>query len=378
MNNFINNNVKLYKIAKLALKYKATSFNILTDLGKKKFFNQKVPSFPKVITLYVTNRCNLHCPMCLNANYRNNNQVSNEININTIKKILPELIKYKPLVCITGGEPLLNKNLFSIISLLSKNKIITSMTTNGFLLEKYTQQIMNSGLEFLSISLDHYDENKHDQGRGVKTTYSRLIKGLNKLNNIHRETPTNIKINTVIRYDNYMVLSKMYDFIEKLKIDEWSIQHYSFTNPSAQRGINKYLNKNNLGEYIVGNPIYTTSFLNVKQIRVLQKQLTDIKRKKFFHKTKFSIKPEINDIFSYYQGKPPSTKSDCIWPFESVNIMDGSKVTLCLGNEVGNIHDTTSIKKIWNSDRTLNFQKLILKEKILPLCFRCCGLKFNF
>lgn len=316
--------------------------------------------------------------MCLNANYRNNNQVSNEININTIKKILPELIKYKPLVCITGGEPLLNKNLFSIISLLSKNRIITSMTTNGFLLEKYTQQIMNSGLEFLSISLDHYDENKHDQGRGVKTTYSRLMKGLNKLNNIRRETPTNIKINTVIRYDNYMILSKMYDFIEKLKIDEWSIQHYSFTNPPAQRGINKYLNKNNLGEYIVGNPIYTTSFLNVKQIRVLQKQLTDIKRKKSFYKTKFSIKPEIDDIFSYYQGKPPSTKSDCIWPFESVNIMDGSKVTLCLGNEVGNINDTTSIKEIWNSDRTLNFQKLILKEKILPLCFRCCGLKFNF
>ena len=80
MNNFINNNVKLYKISKLALKYKATSFNILTDICKKKFFNQKVPSFPKVITLYVTNKCNLHCAMCLNVNYRKNNQATNEIN----------------------------------------------------------------------------------------------------------------------------------------------------------------------------------------------------------------------------------------------------------------------------------------------------------
>lgn len=378
MNNFIYNNVQFFKIAKLAIKYKGTSFSILTDLAKKKILNQKVPSFPRVVTLYVTNRCNLCCSMCLNASYRNKDKNINEINIKTIEKILPELIKYKPIVGISGGEPLLNKDVFKIISLLSKNKILTNMTTNGYLLEKYAQQIADSGLEFLSVSLDHYEEKKHDKGRGVKTTYKRLIKGINKIIKIRKKTPANIKVNTVIRDDNFGDLSKMYDFIESLGIDEWSIQHYSFINPLAQQRINKYKKISMTSGYTSENTIPTSSYLNIKQIQTLQEQLSDIIRKSFFYKTKVSIKPYINNIFSYYQGKFPSRKSECNYPFESINIMEGVKVTLCQGNCIGNLTKFTSIKEMWHSDKTLTFQKLILRKKISPLCFRCHGLKFNF
>lgn len=376
MNNF--NNINYFNMVKLTLKYSTTSLHILTDTVMNKLFNQKIAPFPRHITLYVTNKCNLNCQMCLNANYRNKKRTNNEINIKTIKKILPELIKYKPMVNVAGGEPLLNQDVFKIISLLSKNKIFTSMTTNGFILEKYAQQIINSGLEFLTISLDHYNEKKHDQGRGVRTTYKRLIKGLNKLILLRKNTPTNIKINTVITKNNFSELSKIYDFIEGLQINEWSVQHYSFTNSSARKNINKYLNRNNLGEYIVGSSIHTTSFLNTKQVKILQKELADIKRKSLFYKTKLSIKPEINNIFAYYSGKFPSKKSKCIWPFENVNIMERSKVMLCLGNEIGDLDDNSSIKQIWDSKKTYDFQNLISKEKILPLCFRCCGLKFIF
>ncbi|KKR11064.1 MAG: hypothetical protein A3D24_01905 [Candidatus Blackburnbacteria bacterium RIFCSPHIGHO2_02_FULL_39_13] len=375
MNNF--NNVKLLKIAKLALKYQTTSANILTDICRKRWLNQKITPFPRVITLYVTNKCNLNCPMCLNANYRNKSQTKG-ITVNTINKILPELKKYKPLVCITGGEPLLNQELFEIITLLSKNKILTSMTTNGYLLEKHAQRIADSGLEFLSVSLDHYLEEKHDKGRGVKNTYKKLIVGINKLAEIRRNTPSNIKINTVIRKDNFSELSRMYDFIESIGIDEWSLQHFSFTTPNARAGIKKYKGTNFLGDYIVGKNIETDFFLNIDQIKILKGELADVVRKSKYYKTKLSIKPEMNDIFSYYQGKSPSKKSQCNWPFDSINIMESSKVALCLGNEIGNLAKANTIKEIWNSNNARNFQSLILKEKILPMCFRCCGLKYNF
>lgn len=365
-------------MAKLALRYRTTSLNILTDTVKKRLFNQIITPFPRVITLYVTNKCNLNCQMCLNANYRHKNKADKGISIKAIKKILPELKKYKPTVCITGGEPLLNPDLFKIISLLVKNKIITSLTTNGSLLEKYAQQIADSGLEFLSISLDHFDEKKHDNGRGVKQTYKRLIAGLHKLNTVRGKIPTNIKINTVIRQDNFDVLSQMYDFIEGLGVDEWSLQHYSFTNPPARENMNRYLNKNSLGDYIVGNPIHKKSYFSTKQIGILQKQFADINRKKSINKTKLSIKPEIDNIFSYYQGEFPSKKSDCIWPFVSVNIMEGSKVTLCLGNEIGDLNNETSLKQMWSSKKARGFQEMILKEKVLSFCFRCCGLNFHF
>lgn len=376
MNNF--NNINFTKTAKLALKYRTTSLNILTDTIKKILLKKYTTPFPRVITLYITNRCNLNCQMCLNANYRNQNKKNEGINIKTIKKILPELKKYKPTVCITGGEPLLIPDLFNIISLLVKNNILTSMTTNGYLLERYAQQIADSGLEFLSVSLDHYEENVHDRGRGVKTTYRRLVKGLDQLIKIRKTTPANIKINTVITKDNYSNLSKMYDFIEGLGVDEWSLQHYSFINPTAQKIIDKYNKIAPSGKYIVGKLIQKDSFFSEEQIKILQEQLMKIIKKNSVYKTKLSIKPEMDNIFSYYLGKFPSKKSDCIWPFESVNIMNGSKVTLCLGNEIGNLAKVSSIKQIWNSKKAYDFQKLILKEKILPLCYRCCGLKFKF
>lgn len=376
MKNF--NKISFVQTTKLALRYRTTSLNILTDTIKKKLLSQRTSPFPRVITLYITNNCNLNCSMCLNANFRNRNTTNKGMNIETIQKILPELKKYKPFVCITGGEPLLNPDLFKIISLLVRNKILTSMTTNGFLLEKYARQIANSGLEFLSISLDHYEEDIHDRGRGVKTTYRRLIKGLDQLIKARAKTPTNIKINTVITKDNYCNLSKMYDFIEGLEINEWSLQHHSFINPTAQKNIDKYKKIDHLGGYIVGKLIQRDSFFDKKQINVLQEQLREIIRKNSIYKTKLSIKPEMDNIFSYYLGKFPSKKSECIWPFESVNIMNGSKVTLCLGNEIGNLDKIPSIKQIWDAKKTYDFQKLIIKEKVLPLCFRCCGLRFKF
>lgn len=376
MNN--TNNLRAFILAKLVLKYPKTSLNIVGDFLRKKLIANKITPFPRLITLYITNKCNLNCPMCLNVNYRNKTGLSKEIDINLIKKILPELKTYKPFICISGGEPLLNHHLFKIISLLSTNHILTSLTTNGLVLENFTQQIIDSKLEFVSISLDHYKEKEHNLGRGSKVSYQKLINGLNKLVTLRSNTPTNIKVNTVIRRDNYRDLSKMYDFIENLKIDEWALQHYSFINPQASKAINSYLVKNPIGNYIQGAPVDSDSYFSKKEIIYLQKQLDEIAEKSQSYKTKLSIKPRVDNLSAYYQGVPPSIKSDCIWPFESLNIMEGTKVALCLGNKIGDLKNTPSLKKIWQSDRARGFQNLILKEKILPLCFRCCGLNYIF
>ena len=372
------NNIRLSRIAKLALKNQTSSLNTVGDFIRKRLTNNKITPFPRLITLYITNRCNLNCPMCLNANYRNKSYFSEEININLIKKILPELKIYKPLICITGGEPLLNSHLFKIISLLSTNYILTALTTNGLVLEDFTRQIIASGLEFITISLDHYKEKKHNLGRGSKTSYQKLINGLDKLVALRSDTPTNIKINTVIRKDNYRDLSKMYDFIENLGIDEWSIQHYNFVTPLQRKSINCFKTINKFPNYFEGSLIKRNHYLTNNEVATLNEQLEEVRKKSNTYKTKLSIKPQIDDIYSYYQGEFPSKNSFCDLPFNSINIMEGSKATLCLGYEIGNFKEDPSINKMWKSKRTHDFQMKILKENILPPCFRCCGLNYVF
>ena len=62
----------------------------------------------------------------------------------------------------------------------------------------------------------------------------------------------------------------------------------------------------------------------------------------------------------------------------SIQILNNSTVSSCLGVNIGNLKEEISIKKIWNSKKNLKFQSLIKNKKILPGCFRCCGLDFNF
>jgi cyclic pyranopterin phosphate synthase len=59
-------------------------------------------------------------------------------------------------VRITGGEPLIRKNVSHLIKLIKSVKGIQdlSLTTNGILLEKYAQELADAGLERVNISLD--------------------------------------------------------------------------------------------------------------------------------------------------------------------------------------------------------------------------------
>ncbi len=66
-------------------------------------------------------------------------------------------------VRITGGEPLVRKNIVHLISLLSSIKEITdlSMTTNATLLENMAEPLAEAGLQRINISLDTVNPDKY-------------------------------------------------------------------------------------------------------------------------------------------------------------------------------------------------------------------------
>ncbi|MBR3643400.1 MAG: radical SAM protein, partial [Parasporobacterium sp.] len=66
-------------------------------------------------------------------------------------------------VRVTGGEPLLKKNICAICSQIAKIEGIgeVSMTTNGILLPEYAKDLVLSGVSRINISLDTLDEEKY-------------------------------------------------------------------------------------------------------------------------------------------------------------------------------------------------------------------------
>jgi len=64
---------------------------------------------------------------------------------------------------ITGGEPLVRKDIVSLISEINDIDGIEdiSITTNGLLLKKYAAQLKNAGLKRINISLDSLEKDKY-------------------------------------------------------------------------------------------------------------------------------------------------------------------------------------------------------------------------
>lgn len=91
-------------------------------------------------------------------------------------------------VSFTGGEPTLVSNLPEIIKIFKDNGYKTSITTNGFLLDKKLQQkLSNVGLDKINVSVPSLDEKEYDRMYGVKGKLPSVIRNLESLSETFKD-----------------------------------------------------------------------------------------------------------------------------------------------------------------------------------------------
>lgn len=121
-------------------------------------FNRRID----YVRLSLIDRCNFQCFYCRPKKAEqvflpSQDYLSKE-DIEKLFLVLGKLGVKK--VKLTGGEPLLRKDICDIIQSLSQNPYLQdiSMTTNGFFLEKMAQDLKKAGLDRINISLDSLKE----------------------------------------------------------------------------------------------------------------------------------------------------------------------------------------------------------------------------
>ncbi len=172
-----------------------------------------VDRFGRVITnlrISVTSRCNLNCFYCHREGYSTDSELTPD-EISEFAEAFRKLGIRK--VKITGGEPLIRKDIIEIIEKLPEFKEI-SMTTNGTLLKKYAEDLKNSGLSRVNVSLDTLDREKYRaMTRGGKI--ERVIDGIEAA--VEAEL-TPVKVNMVV-IDGFNLdeIDNMIEFVRKFK-----------------------------------------------------------------------------------------------------------------------------------------------------------------
>ncbi len=154
-----------------ALRYGRMSSQLPSHLLQ--FSSDKRP----VVVWNITRRCNLKCLHCY-AHARNI-PFDNELTTMEGKKLIDDLAGFGvPVLLISGGEPLVRKDLPELAAYAVEKGMRAVISTNGTLI---TAQMANTlkkiGLSYVGISLDGMEE-INDRFRGVKGAFRSALKGI--------------------------------------------------------------------------------------------------------------------------------------------------------------------------------------------------------
>jgi cyclic pyranopterin phosphate synthase len=122
-------------------------------------FNRRID----YLRVSVTDRCNLKCVYCTPSkglkHFKQTDLLTDEEIIRFISIAHRHGLRK---VRITGGEPLLRKNIIQLIAAIKKTGIRQlSLTTNGLTLSKMAEKLKSAGLDRVNISLDTLDAEKY-------------------------------------------------------------------------------------------------------------------------------------------------------------------------------------------------------------------------
>jgi AdoMet-dependent heme synthase len=146
---------------------------------------------PYVVSWNLTYRCNLACEHCyLDAGSTpqvgtENFSDRSELGTEECFKVIDQIASFAPecVTILTGGEPLLRRDILEIVRRAAERGLWVVVGTNGVrITENVAQRLAEAGARGLSLSLDALDPDRHDRFRRVRGAWRNTVEGAEILN----------------------------------------------------------------------------------------------------------------------------------------------------------------------------------------------------
>jgi MoaA/NifB/PqqE/SkfB family radical SAM enzyme len=314
--------------------YKQFFYKKLNKLLGKLNKKNKKPSF---ISISVTHTCCLKCKQCDLWKLPKDKEI-------TTREIKDAIIKLKKwlgpfMLNLSGGEPLMRKDIIEIVKFAYDNDVSTTITTNGFLLDKKTADaLVNAGLTNINISLDGFDE-IHDFTRG-KGTFEVIKKNLDYINKNKKNT--NVCIATVVMKQNLVHLPRLIDYINKEKLNGINFQ------PLIQNIGSDYR-----------KDWHKTSEIWPDNIKNLNKTIDKIIDKKNKGAKVLNSTKQLELMKLYYENPSRHANYKCLVGENNFAVNEYGKVLICFFmNPIGDITKENP-GELWNSEKARQLRKRI-------------------
>lgn len=329
------------------------------------------------IYLKLTDRCNLKCSMCGQANNIRANRIitNNNLKLEDVIKFLDPIIEDIKYVYLWGGEPFLNNEILDYIKYFKEQHKFISIATNGTLLSKYIKQIVDYGVDEVVISIDGPDH-IHDKIRGVQGTFRKICQGIKEINSykeISQRKP-NIVANCTVTEINEKNLRETYNIVSKMNVNKMFFQLPIFVTKRQGQEYEKLCK-------VKWNciPISWKGFdvrykLDIDKLYCLYCDSQNGKLKSCdFYNVQFNSKEDLNEYFCYTSDY--LSKGYCNTVEKAIVIEADGKLVNCPDFpdiQYGDINNSTFDEFVNNSKRSQFIE--CFKNNKIPICSRCCQL----
>lgn len=187
-------------------------------------FAQQLWEQPRLDFLFLelTLRCNERCVHCgSRCGEVESAEMPKEVYFRFLEKIRKDFAERLPMLCITGGEPLLRKDFFEIMAYASELGFHWGMTSNGTLIDDAAAEKLEAcGMRTISVSIDGLPET-HDRFRGTPGGYAAAMRGIEAL--LRRGSFAHVQVTTIVHQQNLGELPALYGIMEGMPLDSWRV-----------------------------------------------------------------------------------------------------------------------------------------------------------
>jgi radical SAM protein with 4Fe4S-binding SPASM domain len=389
---------KLLKLAKLTLKnprlagakIAVTWRNGVTAKWDYHVLNGRARP-PATICIKLTNACNLRCKMCGqpregspedSIKFAPQAFFRQTVAIDRYLQLLDEVRRFRPNIYLWGGEPFMYADIFTLIRYAKKNGLVCQVNTNGMYIKKYSQKIVDSGLDDIIISIDG-PAAVHDQVRGLAGTFKLMEAGIKALQQEKQKRNVQkpvIRIRGTVSPENFEHIYSLTEIARGFGADSLNFNWTWFTTHEtgeAHQRLMKHLFGINA---ISWRPFETDVIMDPEKRRRFDGIRTELKKlqnnnEEFLITMSPVIKPE--QVESYYTDIRNTFSCDrCYSVWVKSYVLPNGDITPCpdypdyiAGNLLQN-----DFMDIWNGEKYVLWRQELKKHKLFPVCYRCCDL----
>ena len=170
--------------------------------------------------LYV---CNARCRTCLRWQEKPDPTM---LSTEDGKNLIQQLARSGALnLSLTGGEPLLRKDIFELIACAKENGLHTSLISNGLLInERRANELVHSGLDLIYISLDGSTPELNDSLRGIHGYFDLAIQAIENIKSLRSNSRPKIFIAFTVNKANMYDLENVARFVKTRSLDGLTFQ----------------------------------------------------------------------------------------------------------------------------------------------------------